>query len=96
MTSYTLYPPTIPSGAEKFYFTSTVQNDSWKFDFEWRTDHWVCKVTLPDASLREAGVYPGVENWKGYADYSITFNLTGAEIIGITDAGSVLITLIYK
>lgn len=36
-------------------------------------NRWNCWVTLPDGSVRQAGVEPNVVSWTGYDDYGLVF-----------------------
>lgn len=65
---------------ENFEFYSNTSNGTFKFHFKWINDAWSCWVTLPDNSVRQAGVYPNVVNWTGFSDYGLVFSTPLASI----------------
>lgn len=61
------------SPADNFKFDVIDQAGTFKFNFKWLNDRWNCWVTLPDETIREAGVYPGVISWSGTLDFGLVF-----------------------
>ena len=58
---------------ENFEFSCTADVGSFTFHFKWLNGRWNCWVTLPDGSVRQAGVEPNVVSWTGYDDYGLVF-----------------------
>lgn len=65
------WPNTEPK--ENFLFTVNDTAGTFEFKFKWLNNRWYCWVTLPDGSVRQAGVFPGVINWTGFLDYGLVF-----------------------
>lgn len=76
---------------ENFEFVSNTSYGTFKFHFKWINEAWSCWVTLPDESVRQAGVYPNVKNWTGFNDYGLVF-VTSLEKI---DFSSLFLTELY-
>ena len=77
--------------SENFEFDVIDTDGTFKFSFKWMNDRWNCWVTLPDNSVREAGVYPNVISWSGSLDYGIMFKTSLSEI----NYTSLLLTELY-
>lgn len=77
--------------SENFEFDVIDTDGTFKFSFKWMNDRWNCWVTLPDNSVREAGVYPNVISWSGFLDYGIMFKTSLSEI----NYTSLLLTELY-
>ena len=58
---------------ENFEFSCTADAGNFTFHFKWMCGRWNCWVTLPDGSVRQAGVEPNVVSWTGYDDYGLVF-----------------------
>lgn len=67
--------------AENFEFDVTAASGSLTLHFKWLNERWNLWVTLPDGTVRQAGVYPGVVSWTGFNDYGFLF-ATSLEEIG--------------
>ena len=65
---------------ENFEFEAIDAAGTFKFLFKWLNDRWNCWVTLPDGSVRQAGVYPNVVSWTGCLDYGLVFKTELSEI----------------
>lgn len=65
------FPETEPR--ENFEFECVATSGTFTFHFKWINNSWSVWVTLPDGSVRQAGVYPNVINWTGYSDYGLVF-----------------------
>lgn len=65
------WPNTEPR--ENFSFTVTDNAGNFEFKFKWFNDCWNCWCTLPDGTVRQAGVFPGVVNWSGALDFGLVF-----------------------
>lgn len=65
---------------ENFEFEAVTDTGTLKFIFKWFNSRWNCWVTLPDSSVRQAGVYPNVVNWTGSRDYGLVFVTSLSEI----------------
>lgn len=77
--------------SENFEFDVIDTDGNFKFSFKWINERWNCWVTLPDNSVREAGVYPNVVSWTGYLDYGLVFKTSLSEI----NYNSLLLTELY-
>ena len=58
---------------ENFSFSVNDTSGIFEFKFKWLNNRWNCWVTLPDGSVRQAGVYPNVASWTGFLDYGLVF-----------------------
>ena len=58
---------------ENFQFDCTTSYGNFNFLFKWMNGRWNSWVTLPDGTIRQAGVYPNVISWTGHTDYGIVF-----------------------
>lgn len=76
---------------ENFQFDAITSAGTITLQFKWLNDRWNLWVTLPDGTVREAGVYPGVLSWSGFNDYGLLFKSNVAEI----DYSSLLLTEVY-
>lgn len=54
---------------ENFKFNVAVPQGTIELAFKWINDRWNCWVTLPDGTVRQAGIYPNVTSWSGFLDY---------------------------
>ena len=72
------FPSADPS--ENFEFSCTADAGSFTFHFKWLNDRWNLWVTLPDGSIRQAGVEPNVTSWTGFDDYGLIFRTSLPEI----------------
>ena len=77
--------------SENFEFDVIDTDGTFKFSFKWMNDRWNVWVTLPDNSVRQAGVYPGVISWTGFLDYGLMFKASLSEI----NYNSLLLTELY-
>lgn len=77
--------------SENFEFDVIDTDGTFKFSFKWMNDRWNVWVTLPDNSVRQAGVYPGVISWTGFLDYGLMFRTSLSEI----NYNSLLLTELY-
>lgn len=77
--------------SENFEFDVIDTDGTFKFSFKWMNDRWNVWVTLPDNSVRQAGVYPGVISWTGFLDYGLMFKTSLSEI----NYNSLLLTELY-
>lgn len=76
---------------ENFTFSCSAQDGDFDFHFKWLNDRWNVWVTLPDGSVRQAGVLPSVTSWSECDNYGLIFetNLT------IIDYSSLFLTEMY-
>lgn len=58
---------------DNFTFDALSEAGTFSFNFKWFNNRWNLWVTLPDGTVREAGVYPNVINWTGNTDYGLVF-----------------------
>ena len=65
---------------DNFEFSTIDKDGSFNFLFKWMNNRWNCWVTLPDNSVREAGVYPNIINWVSALDFGLVFKTDLAEI----------------
>lgn len=65
---------------DNFKFDAISEAGTFTFNFKWFNDRWNLWVTLPDGTIREAGVYPNVTSWTGSTDYGLHFQTTLGEI----------------
>lgn len=77
--------------SENFEFDVIDTDGTFKFSFKWMNDRWNVWVTLPDNSVRQAGVYSGVISWTGFLDYGLMFKTSLSEI----NYNSLLLTELY-
>lgn len=59
--------------AENFTFNASCADGAFSFSFKWLNDRWNVWVTLPDGTIRQAGVEPNVTSWSGFSDYGLFF-----------------------
>lgn len=83
--------PSMESPVENFTFDCVCTPGTLTFHFKWLNDRWNLWVTLPDGSIREAGVQPNVVSWSGHTDYGIYF-ISSLETI---DFDSLFLTELY-
>jgi hypothetical protein len=84
MTAYIVAPPSLTSGVTNITFNTLIGGATFVFYMTWDGLLWRGYVVLPDASIRDIGVYPNVENWSRYQDYSLIFSYD-ADSIGYSD-----------
>ena len=72
------WPDTEPQ--DNFSFQSVTSEGAFTFNFKWINDAWSLWVTLPDETVRQAGVYPNVVSWTGYPDYGLVFQTSLEDI----------------
>lgn len=65
---------------ENFEFEAATDTGTFKFIFKWFNKRWNCWCTLPDGTVRQAGVYPNVISWTGFTDYGLAFVTSLSEI----------------
>lgn len=58
---------------DNFTFDTSAADGIFTFNFKWLNNRWNVWVTLPDKTIREAGVYPNIINWSGNIDYGLVF-----------------------
>lgn len=58
---------------ENFIFSVNDTAGTFDFKFKWLNGRWNCWVTLPDGTVRQAGVYPNVISWSGFLDFGLVF-----------------------
>ena len=82
-----------PSGdiSENFTFSCSASGGVFTFNFKWLNDRWNVWVTLPDESVRQAGVLPGVVSWSECKDYGLLFETPLSNI----DYSSLFLTELY-
>lgn len=82
-----------PSGdiTENFTFSCSASGGAFTFHFKWLNDRWNLWVTLPDGSVRQAGVLPGVTSWSEFDDYGLVFETVLENI----DYNSLFLTEMY-
>lgn len=76
---------------ENFEFEALCESGTFTFHFKWINESWSVWVTLPDGTVRQAGVYSNVINWTGNSDYGLVF-VTELETI---DFNSLFSTSLY-
>lgn len=76
---------------ENFEFSAVCDDGTFTFKFKWFNDRWNCWVTLPDGSVRQAGVYPNVISGSGHTDYGCVFSTSLEDI----DYNSLFLTTLY-
>lgn len=76
---------------DNFEFDTISISGNFKFHFRWLNGRWNLWVTIPDGTVREAGVYPGVVSWSGFNDYGLLVKSNLAEI----DKSSLTLAEIY-
>lgn len=77
--------------SDNFKFNALAEAGTFTFHFKWFNNRWNLWVTLPDGTIREAGVYPNLVSWTGNTDYGLYFQTNLAEI----DKSSLNLTEIY-
>ncbi len=76
---------------ENFSFDTISTDGTFKFEFKWINERWNCWVTLPDGTVKQAGVYPNVISWSGSLDYGLVFATSLTEI----NFNSLFLTSLY-
>lgn len=61
-------------------FDAVAEAGTFTFHFKWFNGRWNLWVTLPDGTIREAGVIPNILNWTGSQDYGLCFKTNLSEI----------------
>lgn len=72
--------PEMESLVENFSFDCVCTPGSFTLHFKWLNGRWNLWVTLPDGTVREAGVYPNVISWTGCTDYGLEIKNSLSEI----------------
>ena len=72
-------------------FETIASAGTFTFKFKWLNNRWNLWVTLPDGTVREAGVQPNVISWSGFRDFGLIFN-TQLQLI---DYSSLFLTEMY-
>jgi hypothetical protein len=82
-----------PNGdiSENFTFSCSTSGGVFTFNFKWLNDRWNVWVTLPDESVRQAGVYPGVVSWSECQNFGLLFETSLSNI----DYSSLFLTEMY-
>ena len=82
-----------PNGdiTENFEFSCTAQGGVFNFHFKWLNDRWNLWVTLPDGTVRQAGVQPGVTSWSESKGYGLIFETA----LPVIDYSSLFLTELY-
>lgn len=65
---------------ENFSFSCSASGGVFTFNFKWLNERWNLWVTLPDGSVRQAGVIPGVVSWSECKNYGLLFESSLEEI----------------
>lgn len=76
---------------ENFSFDTMSEDGTFTFEFKWLNERWNCWVTLPDGTVKQAGVYPNVISWSGSLDYGLVFSTNLTEI----NFNSLFLTSLY-
>lgn len=76
---------------DNFKFEALSEFGTFTFNFKWFNSRWNLWVTLPDGTIREAGVYPNVINWTGNTDYGLVFQTS----LDVIDYASLNLVEIY-
>lgn len=90
-----MFPIPIPSsgnGVLNFTFNTKANGMYFAFNFKY-TGSWDITVTMPDNSVRFAGLLPNVTQWSAYSDYGLYCNST-LDRVGLTDLDKVSLYLI--
>lgn len=82
-----------PSGelSENFSFSCITESGTFTFLFKWFNNRWNLWVTLPDNSVRQAGVIPGVTSWSECQDFGLVFET----VLETIDYNSLFLTEMY-
>ena len=82
-----------PSGdiVDNFTFSCSAQGGVFEFHFKWLNNRWNCWVTLPDGTVRQAGVQPNVPSWSESKTYGLIFETALPAI----DYSSLFLTELY-
>ncbi len=83
-------PATTPG--VNFSLVAKVGGQSITLAFRWTTI-WNITATMPDGSIRFAGLYPNCMNWTGYTDYGLIGNTT-LDAIGYDDLPKVSLFMV--
>lgn len=78
--TYLVPYPDLDTPAENFTFNCVLPSGTFSFHFKWLNNRWDLWVTLPDGTVRQAGVYPNVMSWSGHTDYGVIFNTSLSDI----------------
>lgn len=65
---------------ENFKFDAVTEAGTFTLNFRWFNNRWNLWVTLPDGTIREAGVYPNIVSWTGSTDYGLVIKTSLADI----------------
>lgn len=76
---------------ENFSFSCSAEAGMFTFHFKWLNDRWNVWVTLPDGSVRQAGVVPGVISWSECKNYGLLFESN----LSTVDYKSLFLTEMY-
>jgi hypothetical protein len=70
-TAYLIALPDIGLNPAVFSFLVNTQSGVFELTYRWDViaENWLLYVTLPDGSVRQAGVYPNTMSWTGYLDF---------------------------
>lgn len=90
---YAVTLPSLTSGTKRFKFSSSINSKSHTFTLSWNGTNWQGWATMPDASVRPFGVFPGAVNWTGFPDVGLLFVYAG-EAIGLNDLSRVSVYLL--
>lgn len=77
--------------SENFEFSCSASGGVFKFHFKWLNERWNLWVTLPDGTVRQAGVLPGVISWSECSTYGLIFETSLTSI----DYQSLFLTEMY-
>ena len=69
---------------KNFNFNSKIAGNNFVFYFQYISDHWIGKTTMPDLTTRFFGVFPNVLNWSRFRDYSMSI-ISDSLKIGLND-----------
>ena len=58
---------------EDFQFDVVTEDGNFNLHFIWQNERWDCFATIPDGTVRQAGVVPNLCSWTGFRDYGISF-----------------------
>jgi hypothetical protein len=95
MITYLVPYPTAIDGLFSFDFSAKIPEGRFRFAFKWINEVWNLWVTLPDGSVRRAGVYPGDTSWTGFIDYGIKIT-TPLKTIGFSNLTNTNLLLTVK
>lgn len=82
-----------PSGdiTDNFEFSASAQAGVFTFNFKWLNSRWNLWVTLPDGTVRQAGVLPGVVSWSECQNFGLVFETS----LPVIDYNSLFLTELY-